>query len=45
MASNINTDSMNTGFPVAGQNNDSQGFRDNFGYINKIISYLCRIHT
>lgn len=33
MASNINTTSINSDFPVAGQDNDSQGFRDNFGTI------------
>jgi hypothetical protein len=30
MASNINTSTINTAYPVAGQDNDSQGFRDNF---------------
>jgi hypothetical protein len=30
MASNINTVGINTSYPVAGQDNDTQGFRDNF---------------
>lgn len=30
MASNINSDSIDALYPVAGQDNDSQGFRDNF---------------
>jgi len=30
----INTSSIDTGYPVAGQDNDSQGFRDNFTNIN-----------
>ena len=34
MASNINTTSINTAYPVAGQDNDSQGFRDNFTNTN-----------
>ena len=34
MASNINTTTINTAYPVAGQDNDSQGFRDNFANIN-----------
>ena len=33
MASSISTASIDTAFPVAGQDNDSQGFRDNFGTI------------
>lgn len=37
MASDINTNSINTGFPVAGQNNDSQGFRDNFASIKNAL--------
>ena len=31
--SNINTSRINELFPIAGQNNDSQGFRDNFSNI------------
>ena len=31
--SNINPNNINGGFPIAGQDNDSQGFRDNFTYI------------
>jgi len=30
MASTINTNNIDTAYPVAGQDNDSQGFRDNF---------------
>ena len=33
MASNINPDSIDEAFPVAGVDNDSQGFRDNFDVI------------
>jgi hypothetical protein len=33
MASNIIYDSIDKDFPVAGKDNDSQGFRDNFGII------------
>jgi len=33
MASNIDDVSINSQYPVAGQDNDSQGFRDNFGVI------------
>lgn len=33
MASNININGINVGFPVPGVNNDSQGFRDNFASI------------
>lgn len=34
MASNINTTTINTSYPIAGQDNDSQGFRDNFSNTN-----------
>jgi hypothetical protein len=33
MASNINDTGVNADYPVAGQDNDSQGFRDNFSII------------
>lgn len=33
MASNIDFTSIDETFPIAGRDNDSQGFRDNFGYI------------
>lgn len=33
MASNINETNINADYPVAGQDNDSQGFRDNFSVI------------
>jgi len=34
MPSTINTNSIDTDFPIAGQDNDSQGFRDNFTNTN-----------
>lgn len=34
MTSSINTNNIDTAYPVAGQDNDSQGFRDNFTAIN-----------
>ena len=34
MASNINLTNIDTTYPIAGQDNDSQGFRDNFTNIN-----------
>jgi len=34
MASNINITTIDTAYPVAGQDNDSQGFRDNFTNTN-----------
>jgi hypothetical protein len=37
MASSINTDNIKTNYPVAGENNDTQGFRDNF---SEIVSNL-----
>jgi hypothetical protein len=33
MASSINYSSIDADYPIAGKDNDSQGFRDNFGYI------------
>ena len=33
MASNINETGVNKDYPIAGQDNDSQGFRDNFTVI------------
>lgn len=33
MASDINYSSIDADYPIAGKDNDSQGFRDNFGYI------------
>ena len=35
MASNIDVTNIDTAYPVAGQDNDSQGFRDNFTNINQ----------
>ena len=33
MASNINPTNINITYPIAGQDNDTQGFRDNFSNI------------
>lgn len=38
MTSQINFSSINANYPVAGQDNDSQGFRDNFGAIKVALS-------
>lgn len=38
MASNINTTDIDETYPVAGQDNDSQGFRDNFSTIKDNFS-------
>ena len=35
MASNITYTTIDEQFPVAGQDNDSQGFRDNFSIIKE----------
>lgn len=37
MASNINYASIDQDYPIAGKDNDSQGFRDNFGYIKNSL--------
>jgi len=37
--SNINPNNINGSFPVAGQDNDSQGFRDNFTNILNNFSF------
>ena len=39
MASNINTTNIDTAYPVAGQDNDSQGFRDNFFNTNENFEF------
>ena len=39
MASSINTDSLDAQYPVAGTDNDSQGFRDNFGNIKDNLNF------
>lgn len=39
MASNINPFNIDGTYPVAGQDNDSQGFRDNFTNIRNNLSY------
>ena len=38
MSSNINPNNIDTAYPVAGQDNDSQGFRDNFTNIKTNFS-------
>lgn len=39
MASSITTTGFDENFPVAGQDNDSQGFRDNFSIIKSNFNY------
>ena len=39
MASNISTTNIDTNFPIAGQDNDSQGFRDNYNIIKTNFDY------
>ena len=39
MASSINTNSLDAQYPVAGVDNDSQGFRDNFGNIKDNLNF------
>jgi hypothetical protein len=39
MASNINPNNIDTTYPIAGQDNDSQGFRDNFTNIKTNFTY------
>lgn len=39
MTSNINPNNIDTTYPVAGQDNDSQGFRDNFTNIKTNFQY------
>jgi hypothetical protein len=39
MASNINPNNINGAYPIAGQDNDSQGFRDNFTNIRTNLNY------
>ena len=38
MASNINYTNIDENYPVAGQDNDSQGFRDNFQNIKTALN-------
>ena len=38
MASNINSNDIDSNYPVAGQDNDSQGFRDNFNTIKTSLA-------
>ena len=38
MTSQINTDNIDATYPVAGQDNDTQGFRDNFSNIKTALS-------
>lgn len=37
MTSNINAGGIDANYPVAGQDNDTRGFRDNFGYIKNSL--------
>ena len=39
MASNINANNIDGTFPIAGQDNDSQGFRDNFTNVKTNLNY------
>ena len=39
MTSSINPNNINGAYPVAGQDNDSQGFRDNFTNIKTNFDY------
>jgi hypothetical protein len=39
MASNITSDTIDATYPVAGVDNDTQGFRDNFGIIKQNFQY------
>jgi len=39
MASSINTTNIDGTFPVAGQDNSSQGFRDNFTNLKTNLGY------
>ena len=39
MASSINPNNIDTTYPVAGQDNDSQGFRDNFTNIKSNFEF------
>ena len=46
MASNINDTGINRDYPVAGQDNDSQGFRDNFSIIkDNFVATKAEIET
>lgn len=46
MASNINTTDIDAEYPVAGQDNDSQGFRDNFSTIkDNFVAAKAEIET
>lgn len=38
MASNIDPSNINENYPVAGEDNDTQGFRDNFAFIKEALS-------
>jgi hypothetical protein len=39
MSSQITTDNIDGTYPIAGQDNDSQGFRDNFTNIKNNFAY------
>lgn len=38
MASNINATPIDETYPIAGQDNDTQGFRDNFNYVKTALT-------
>ena len=40
MASLVNPSNINGNFPIAGQDNDSQGFRDNFTNIRNNFTFI-----
>ena len=43
MASSINPNNIDTTYPVAGQDNDSQGFRDNFTNIRSNFEFAEKV--
>ena len=40
MPSNVNPFNINGNYPIAGQDNDSQGFRDNFTNIKNNFAFI-----
>ena len=44
MASNINSTGVDATFPIAGQDNDSQGFRNNFNTIKNNFTAVSYTH-
>ena len=43
MASSLSPSSIDATFPVAGQDNDSQGFRDNFNQIKTDLYFMVQL--